>query len=205
MIVSATEYNNQRFIDEQIGLDGLTASAFIDCEFKSCSFHGAKLRDCRFVDCEFLGSDLSLVEIPGSTFINVLFEDSKIIGVNWSRANWTLPLLMGRIRFSRSVLDHSTFLGLKLPGLKVTECVVWGADFREADLTGAVFSGSDLQDSIFGATDLTRADLSRARNYQIHPAKNTLTGAKFSLPEALSLLLSLDIRLVDWEITTEPD
>jgi uncharacterized protein YjbI with pentapeptide repeats len=103
------------------------------------------------------------------------------------------------------VLDHSTFLGLKLPGIKITDCVVRGADFREADLTGAIFSGSDLQDSLFGATDLTMADLSRARNYLIHPVKNTLTGAKFSFPEALSLLHSLDIQLVDWEITTEPD
>ncbi len=118
LIVSETEYNNKRFTDEQIGPDGLEASVFFECEFKNCSFQGAILRDCRFVDSAFLGSDLSLVEIPGSTFSNVHFEDSKIIGVNWSRANWTLPFLKERISFSRSVLDHSTFLGLKLRRFK---------------------------------------------------------------------------------------
>lgn len=38
-----------------------------------------------------------------------------------------------------------------------------------------------------------------ARNYAIDPTQNTLKKAKFSLPEAMSLLRSLDIELIDSE------
>jgi hypothetical protein len=34
-----------------------------------------------------------------------------------------------------------------------------------------------------------------ARNYHINPETNTLSDARFSLPEAMSLLYAMDIRL----------
>ena len=70
-------------------------------------------------------------------------------------------------------------------------------DFREADLSQADFAGTDLSDSLFLATDLTEADLSRACNYRIDPSQNAVKKAKFSLSEAMSLLYSLDIVLVE--------
>ena len=42
-----------------------------------------------------------------------------------------------------------------------------------------------------------QADLSAARNCQISPTQNTVTKAKFSLPEALALLYSMDIELIE--------
>jgi len=50
---------------------------------------------------------------------------------------------------------------------------------------------------MFGNTNLTEADLSRARNYHIDPGQNVLRQARFSLPEAKSLLYSMDIVLVE--------
>ncbi len=70
-------------------------------------------------------------------------------------------------------------------------------DFRETDLAQANFKGTDLADSLFVATDLTEADLSQARNYRIDPSQNIVKKAKFSLPEAMSLLYGLDIVLVE--------
>ena len=70
-------------------------------------------------------------------------------------------------------------------------------DFRECDLSQADFAGTDLADSLFLATNLTQADFSRARNYQIDPSQNIVDEAKFSLPEAMSLLYSMDIVLVE--------
>ena len=46
---------------------------------------------------------------------------------------------------------------------------------------------------------LTEADLRGARNYHVAPGENVLTKAKFSLPEAISLLYSLDIDLTEGE------
>jgi hypothetical protein len=44
---------------------------------------------------------------------------------------------------------------------------------------------------------LSDADLSQARNYMVDPSKNILKKAKFSLPEAMSLLYCMDIVLKD--------
>ena len=76
-------------------------------------------------------------------------------------------------------------------------CSAIDVDFRESDLSKADFTGTDLSDSLFLGTDLTEANFRRARNYHIDPGKNNITGAKFSLPEAMSLLYSMDIDLED--------
>jgi hypothetical protein len=50
---------------------------------------------------------------------------------------------------------------------------------------------------MFSSTNLTKADLSTAKNYHIPPEQNILKGTRFSLPEAMSLLYSMDIILDD--------
>jgi uncharacterized protein YjbI with pentapeptide repeats len=48
---------------------------------------------------------------------------------------------------------------------------------------------------VFGNTDLSKANLSKAYNYHIDASQNKLKGTRFSLPEAMSLLYSLEIIL----------
>ena len=60
---------------------------------------------------------------------------------------------------------------------------------------GREFFWTDLSESLFGETDLTGADFREVRNYRIDPRRNTLAGARFSLPEALALLYALDIEI----------
>jgi fluoroquinolone resistance protein len=88
-------------------------------------------------------------------------------------------------------------MGLKLGGIQIKDCIALDVDFRQADLSEADFAGTDLSQSLFGDTNLSQADLSRACNYDIDPGLNVLRQARFSLPEALSLLHSMDIVLVD--------
>jgi uncharacterized protein YjbI with pentapeptide repeats len=135
--------------------------------------------------------------VPGSAFSVTRFEDSKVIGVDWTRADWAATRLGDPIGFSRCAINHSTFIGLRLPGIQITGCSAVNVDFREADLSKANFAGTDLSDSLFSNTNLTEADLSCARNYRIAPGQNTLKQAKFSFPEAISLLYSLDIVLTE--------
>jgi uncharacterized protein YjbI with pentapeptide repeats len=101
------------------------------------------------------------------------------------------------VGFFRSAISHSTFIGLCLRGIQIIDCVAVDVDFRETDLSQADFAGTDLAQSLFSDTHLTEADLSRARNYHIDPAQNVLRQARFSLPEAMSLLYSMDIVLED--------
>jgi fluoroquinolone resistance protein len=195
-ISSQAHYVDQAFRDAHLEHAELLCSEFHDCVFFHSSFAQSVFRRCRFVNCVFRECDLSLVEVPECRFTQTRFERSKVIGVNWSEADWPQTGLANPIGFVGCAISHSTFMGLSLPRMEVRDCVALDVDFREADLSQADFAGTDLSQSLFGNTNLSEADLSRARNYHIDPGQNTLKQAKFSLPEAMSLLYSLDIILV---------
>lgn len=190
-------YNDQSF--RGLNLEGLRLidSEFHDCRFASCSFAESVFLSCRFVACVFEECDLSLVQVTGSSFSACRFVDSRVIGVDWTRADWSGVSLGQPIGFERCALSHSTFIGLSLSGIQIKDCVAADVDFREATLSKADFSNSDLDQSLFVNTDLSQADLCTARNYHIVPEQNILKGARFSLPEAMSLLFNMDIDLVE--------
>jgi len=199
LISSEKRFNDQEF--KELDLDGtkINSSEFIDCEFINCSFVESEFKQCRFVNCDFKHCDLSLIKVAGSLFNYTCFENSKIIGVNWAQADWPISDLGQPISFLKSAINHSTFIGLSLKSIQIIDCAAVDVDFREADLSKSDFSGSDLSESLFIHTNLSEANLSQARNYLIDPGLNDLKKAKFSLPEAMSLLYNMDIILTDGE------
>jgi fluoroquinolone resistance protein len=199
LIRAQTHHSDLVFKEVHLERGDLVSTEFYDCEFVSCNFVETVFQKCRFVNCVFQHCDLSLMRVPDSTFSSTRFEDSKVIGVNWAQAHWPSTGLRDSVGFFKSAISHSTFFGLILKALQIRHCVALDVDFREADLSQADFAGTDLSDSMFVNTDLTEADLSRARNYHIDPSQNVLRQARFSLPEAMSLLYSLDIVLADDE------
>jgi fluoroquinolone resistance protein len=196
-IRSQNRYADRSFKQLRLTRVELVSCEFHNCLFTDCSLVETVLRSCRVVNCTFRASDLSLLQVSGTAFATTCFQGSKLVGIDWTCADWSSGKLAHPLAFDGCSLNHSTLIGLELPGLEITGCTALDVDFREADLSGADFSGTDLTDSLFSRTDLTGADLSRARNYHINPQENILRQAKFSLPEAISLLYSLDIVLVD--------
>jgi len=197
MICTGTYYTDQVFKEVHLEQAHLVSNEFHDCTFDRCSFVEATFQGCRFVNCVFQHCDLSLVQVPDCSFAATRFESSKVIGVNWTKAHWPATRLWDSIDFFKCAISHSTFIGLNLRRIQIQDCVAMDVDFRESDLSQADFAGTDLSDSLFLATDLTEADLSRACNYWIDPSQNAVKKAEFSLPEAMSLLYSLDIVLVE--------
>ena len=63
-------------------------------------------------------------------------------------------------------------------------------------LVEADFAGSDLERALFKGCDLEKANFIGAKNYSIDVTANTIKGARFSLPEAISLFAALGIELV---------
>ena len=199
VIQPQTHYSDQVFEKAHLEQPKIASSEFHDCTFIGCSFTESVFDSCRFVNCIFKHCDLSLVQVPNSVFSATKMEGSKIIGVDWTQADWSSTKLGDPIGFTKCDISHSTFIGLNLKNFHITECIAKDVDFREADLTEAVFTGTDLSESLFNGTNLTEADLSRSRNYHIDPGRNVLKRAKFSMPEAMSLLYSLDIELTEGE------
>jgi uncharacterized protein YjbI with pentapeptide repeats len=168
---------------------------FIGCTFSHCRFTQTVFMNCRFRECIFQDCELQVVRFPRSSFSMAEFQDCSTIGINWSEAEWPSRPLLNLIHFNGCVLNYSTFIGLSLPGIRIKNCQALDVDFSEAGLNGADFSDTDLSRSRFQHTDLTVADFRSARNYTLSPTENKLKGARFTLPEAMSLLYGLDIIL----------
>ena len=202
-IAGQTYYSDRKFDQIQLAGGEIQGSEFINCIFVSADFSGAVYRSCRFIGCVFHSCDLSLIRLQDCGISGSEFYSSKLVGVDWTLANWEREAFGEPLKFTESILNHSTFIGLAVRMAKFTDCILHNVDFREADLSQADFSGADLADSIFLHTNLTEANLETARNYHIAPEQNTLSKARFSFPEALSLLYAMDISLEDPTQTDE--
>lgn len=170
---------------------------FYECDFVGCDFSKVTFRACAFSDCSFTNCNLTLVRIPNTKIDNTLFVECKMVGIDWCVATWRKVLPKKKYNFSiefrNCVLNYCIFIELSLVSAKFIGCSLQDVGFEGADLSSANFSGSDLKGAIFRDTNLTKADLSSAVNYTINASRNVIAKAKFTLPEALSLIYALDI------------
>jgi len=173
-------YTNQKIQDKE----------FENCVFEKCIFIECVFENCRFIDIIFSGCSISANKPYNSQYINVTFKDSKIMGFDWTKVK-----NVRSITFERCDISYSNFSFVKLPELKLLECISNEVNFNESDLTGGIFTKTDFYKSVFSNTNLSKADFRKAFNYGIDINFNKLTKVKFSLPEATSLLKSLDIIL----------
>ncbi len=169
---------------------------FDGCRFEHCSFQEGEFLDCAFRDSTFEGCNLSMWKVTNTTFLDVVFRQSKLTGVDWTAARWST--VGAPVTFEdHCVLDLGVFLGLTLTRAVFRDCSAHDVDFSEADLSGSDFSGTDLHGARFNHTNLTKTRFETAINYTIDPRGNLVKGARFALPEAASLLRALGVELVD--------
>jgi len=197
MITSENDFSENTFHDLDMTGERVKFATFLDCIFERCSLIEAVFQSCRFVGCVFKECDCTLMQAPNSTFAGSRFENTKLIGVNWSQSDWPDHGIGEPLIFKKCSLNHSTFLGVTLGAVKMRGCEAVNVDFREADISGADFSFTDLKESLFQSTDLRGVDFRHARNYHIDPSQNKIAQARFSLPEAMALLYSMDIELTE--------
>jgi fluoroquinolone resistance protein len=200
MIASPFEHDDE-FTDATfrgLALQGasIRGKDFEACRFNGCSFQEAQLWGCTFRDSSFVDCNLAAIRVTNSQFVDVVFQGSKLTGVNWTEAHWS-PIGSPMVFEAQCVLDYSVFLGLKLKHAVFRDCSAREVDFSEADLEGADFSGTDLSGARFNHTNLTNARLETAFAYSIDPANNQLHGTRVALPEAASLLRHLGLQIVD--------
>jgi uncharacterized protein YjbI with pentapeptide repeats len=192
------EYENETFRNVVVKDEVLENLQFYDCTFIKCDFSSTVFKNTVFRSCLFEECDLGLVRVDGSVFKGVAFVNSKVIGVNWANASWgrkSLSQLLKSIDFRGCVLNYSSFFGLVLEKIEIVNCIAHEVDFSGTNLKEANLRGTDFEKSIFRQTNLEKADLVKAKNYMIPPDVNTLKKTKFSLPEAMALLYSMDIVL----------
>lgn len=192
MYFEKNEYYEEKFVKANLMGEIVDLVVFEDCEFEGCSFVECTFNKCSFINCKFKDCALSAVKTDDSRFTNVNFLKSKVIGLDWSKAE-----LVDSISFDKCQISYSNFRLLKLPKVVIINCLSKDVDYSGADLSEANLSSTDFEASIFFKTSLYKANLTGAKNYLIDARKNVIDKAKFSLPEAMSLLTGLNIKIVD--------
>lgn len=199
--MNAIESQQQYFEESFKSLDlqdlVCVGTEFEECTFVDCNFTSATFERCNFINCSFTRCQLSLISVPYTRFFTVSFIECKLVGVDWTRATWSEFHKDFEISFRQSILNDSSFFGLTLQGLILDECKVQDVDFREGDFSHAVMTYSDFTHSLFMRTNLQSANFAESSQYSINILENQVQGAKFSKHEAVYLLESLGIELVD--------
>jgi uncharacterized protein YjbI with pentapeptide repeats len=195
--LETNDYAGKHFVGLDVAGQTLAERLFEDCDFRGCDLSSATLKQCKLVDCRFVECNLSLLNVVASKFHEVALADCKVIGINWTRATWPRLMLASPLKFRKCILNDSSFFGLNLADIVIEDCKARDVDFREANLSRAALTHTDFENSLFNRTNLTGADFSEATNYDIDVFSNEIKKAKFSRFEAIRLLDSLDIELID--------
>ncbi|MEM7126742.1 MAG: pentapeptide repeat-containing protein [Chloroflexota bacterium] len=191
------EYAEERFTELKCAEAEFRGREFYDCVFVNCTFSEATFYACKFDECIFQECDLRLMKVTDSIFINVQFQKCQAIGVDWTVADWSRIGLAEPLNFTECAISHSSFMGIPLKKSLLKKCEAENADFAEADLSEADCTETNFLSARFTQTNLAKTNFEDAINYAIDVHQNTLTKTKFSMPEAISLLDSLDIIVKD--------
>lgn len=188
---SGTSYFEERTLSG-ISLTGKTLEnkEFEKCRFVKCIFIETSFIKCHFIDCTFTDCSISAPKFTNSMFTNTVFQNSKVMG-----ADWTKTKNVRLLTFENCDIRYSNFSYMKLPHLIIRESMAHECNFADADLNEGIFTKTDFQQSVFSNTTLVKADFRKAINYGIDINFNKIKKARFSLPEATSLLKSFDIEL----------
>ena len=116
----ALPFEDDNFAEEFRDLDLSTAAIvskeFEECIFVNCDFSEAQLRHCIFEDCRFLKCNMSVMKVDGSRFSNVVFEESKLSGIDWTKAIYS-DILLDAPLTAAVVLSVEKFLSAALAAL----------------------------------------------------------------------------------------
>jgi len=188
------QYERRTFARLTLPPGRLAGAAFVECTFERCTLAGCELYRCVFTTCTFRNCDLSVAKVPNSRFMGVRFVGCRLSGIDWTKlGDSDLSRLVTVLDFEECLLDYGSLFGLNLHGRAMTKCSAREVDLRDADVSGADLGGTDFSGALFHHTNLTGANLVGASNYEIDPRANTVIKARFSLPEAVSLLRGFDI------------
>ncbi len=157
---------------------------FENCVFSRCDFSQARLENAGFVDCRFVDSDLTMADLPDSTFNGVVFERCRLRGIDWTRISSGLLTL----EFHECVLDYANFEGLKLKKTPFVKCSLVETSFDSATLQESVFSGSKLAKASFQGTDLRKADFRDTEDLALDFSSCQCRGLKLRLSDARGTL-----------------
>lgn len=171
----------------------LPLGEYENCVFRNCDLSDDSLSGYFFTDCVFDHCNLSAAKLGDTALRNVTFRNSKLLGLDFSNCS----KLLFEVFFDDCRMNVCSFYKWNLKKTVFRKCNLSETDFAEANLTEVIFDDCDLSGAVFDQTILVKADLRKAWNYTIDPAKNSVKKARFSVSGLPGLLTAYDIAIDD--------
>lgn len=161
----------------------------IGYHFTWINFTGRSFSRKNFIDCIFDKCNLSNVDIDYTTFNDVEFKNSKLVGMNFTQ----LRMKLSNFNFHDCNLVMCYFNELSLKWISFEDCELFECNFTKTYLAKANFMYANLEKTIFAGTNLESANFEWASNFTINPKINNLEKTIFSRDNVFWLLSYLDI------------
>lgn len=193
--MAATYFEGETFRELSFSGERFAGLTLVDCAFERCTFEGCVLSRCTLTQCRFLSCRVTEPKLEYSQAKFLELTDCALTNVNWSlllpSGGFGEPL--EKLSDCRMKYNYFTNMDLRkfdFQGSQLTACL-----FGDCNLAEARFHGCGLTDTEFFRCALEGADFREAVGYKVDVPSCGLKGARFTLPEAASLLNSLGIRL----------
>lgn len=181
-------FENSIFNAEDFSHDSSTSAEFVGCQFIGIDLSDFNFSKLKFLDCTFSECNFSNASLKSGVFRGVSFKKSKLIGLNWTEAT-----TVASCSYSDCIMDYCVFHSMNLKGFSFIDCKMMEVEFADSQLVKSVITGCMLRGSSFNKADLSGVDLRGSTEYFIDVRFTNVKKAKFSMPEAMSLLSSLDV------------
>lgn len=190
-----TYYEEQFFKDKKF--QGVTKEycKFTDCNFENCSFEDCKIINCAFVNCKFYNCNIVSLALRYSEVKSAIFEKCNLIGVHWNELLPAGKYLHSLDMLKDCCLKYNTFTEMNFKKFDFTSNIIQESMFEECDLQESNFRDCGLEATEIYRCDIRKADFRGARGYVIDISSNKMKQAKFSYPEVISLLNTLQIKI----------
>lgn len=188
-------YENEIFKERQYEFDTIQDCIFIDCTFEKCIVSDMKFVHCSFKGCHFINCSAMNLEFKYTQAGNNEFENCMLMGINWTELLIDRAIFLPFSVFSDCTLKYNGFYGLNLKQFHFNTNNIIGSFFEECNIEKGQFRYCNLKDTSFSNNNLKGADFRDAKDYVISIETNQIKKAKFSYPEVLNLLKTLDILI----------
>ncbi|WP_315066564.1 pentapeptide repeat-containing protein [uncultured Clostridium sp.] len=186
-------FENEKIKDLKLRNEVISDKEYIDCEFYNCNFIDVDFNNCLFKDCKFHNCTMNGIRFKFSVMKNAILDGSDFISINWNTLKGDSigaePINTVRECFFK----YNNFILMKLNKVKFSSSKFQESLFENCDLIEADFKDTRFESTQFIQCNMEKADFRGAHGYVIDIQSNKLKKAKFSFPEVINLLNSIDI------------
>ena len=145
----------------------LSFGIFIGASFNGAKLNGADMSAASLQDCDLRGAYFTNANLRFVNFLGAQMDGTTIIDSK-SRLVW-------------QILNQNAGVGTDLHGKDLSTTLLFGADFRGANLTNVLGTSVICETANFGGANLTRANFNSGDFFEAVLTNANLTLANFSL------------------------